>query len=780
MRFKEPTVRSLFTTLSILFLAVTAIQAGALPADSVRGTVADSSGSPLEGVHVALTLGKAEPRTTVTSAKGVFTFAAVPPGPATLVASFGSLEPVILDLESERQNLEITMQAIPMSEQITVSATRPKTRIVSATKTDTLLRDVPQSITVVTKDVIRQQAMQGMADVVRFVPGVGMASGEGNRDTPIFRGNSSTSDFFVDGVRDDVQYFRDLYNVERVEALKGPNAMIFGRGGVGGVINRVTRKADFAASREINVQAGSWDDRRVTADFGQALNSFMAGRITGMFEESNSYRKDANLSRYGINPSLAFAIGESTTVTASYELFHDERTADRGISSFAGGPVMTDASTFFGNADLSRSDATVNSVSTAIEHRFSSDVTLRNRTGFAVYDKFYQNVFPGTVDQSGRNVSISAYNNATDRRNIFNQTDLVMSRRFADFDHTILAGVEIGRQVTDNFRQTGYFASVGANTTTVMVPLESPTTSLPLTFRQSATDADNHGVATVMGVYVQDQIDLSTRLQLIAGLRYDNFQVDLQNNRTGARFATSDGLLSPRIGVVFHPIKPVSMYTSYSLSYLPRAGEQLSSLSLSNQALEPEQFRNYEAGVKWDVNPSLAVTTAVYQLDRGNVAVTDPADPTRTMLVDGQRTRGFEADATGYITPRWNVTAAYTWQDGEITRSLTPTAQAGARLAQLPEHSIALWNMVDLTVRWSAGLGLNHRTEVFTSTDNSVVLPAFTRVDAALFFSPSDRIGMQINVENLLDTDYYAFAHSNTNITPGAPRSVRVNWTTRF
>jgi catecholate siderophore receptor len=176
----------------------------------------------------------------------------------------------------------------------------------------------------------------------------------------------------------------------------------------------------------------------------------------------------------------------------------------------------------------------------------------------------------------------------------------------------------------------------------------------------------------VAGIYLKDQIDLSPNFQVIAGLRYDNFRADLRNNRTGASFASSDGLLSPRLGVVFHPITPVSIYTSYSLSYLPRAGEQLSSLSLTNEALEPEEFRNYEVGMKWDVTPSVAITTAAYQLERGNVAVADPLNPALTILVDGQRTRGFEADATGYITPSWSVIAAYTWQDGQITRSLAP------------------------------------------------------------------------------------------------------------
>src|SRR5262245_54621620 len=191
-------------------------------------------------------------------------------------------------------------------------------------KTDAPLRDTPQSITVVTRKLMDDQSMQNIADVVRYVPGIGMAQGEGNRDTPIFRGNSSTADFYVDGIRDDVQYFRDLYNVERVEALKGPNAMIFGRGGVGGVINRVTRQAEWSSARELGLQAGSWSDRRLTGDFGQALTPSLAARVTGVFESADSYREGVENQRYGANPTLALALGENTTLRAGYEFFHDD------------------------------------------------------------------------------------------------------------------------------------------------------------------------------------------------------------------------------------------------------------------------------------------------------------------------------------------------------------------------------------------------------------------------------------------------------------------------
>ena len=238
----------------------------------------------------------------------------------------------------------------------------------SATKTTTPLRDVPQAISVVSRALIADQRMASMADVTRYMPGVGFAQGEGNRDTPILRGNSSTSDFFIDGVRDDVQYFRDVYNVDRVEALKGPNAMIFGRGGVGGVINRVTRQADWGQSREASVQFGSWDNRRFTADVGRGLNQTVALRATALYENSDSYRNGAGVDRVGINPTVAVRLGPNTTVRAGYQYFHDERVADRGISSFNGRPVETDAGTFFGDPSRSPSDATVNLISGLLEH----------------------------------------------------------------------------------------------------------------------------------------------------------------------------------------------------------------------------------------------------------------------------------------------------------------------------------------------------------------------------------------------------------------------------
>jgi catecholate siderophore receptor len=650
----------------------------------------------------------------------------------------------------------------------------------SATRTNTRLVDVPQAITVVTDKLAADQAMTSLADTFRYMPGIGTAQGEGNRDTPVLRGNSSTADFFVDGVRDDVQYIRDVYNMERAEALKGPNALTFGRGGTGGVINRVTRQADGEEHRSASLQFGSGERRRGTLDYGTGVGERAGFRLNAMLEDSGSFRDGVSLKRHGINPTFGMGLGANTRLHLSYERFDDERVADRGVPSLGGRPLDTDPSTFFGDPARSPVRATVDALDVQFEHAFADGPVLRNHLRLADYDKFYQNVFPGAVDAAAQTVSITAYNQGTQRRNVFNQTDVVWELGTGAVRHTLLAGTEFGRQVTDNLRLTGYFGAPGSTTTSVRVPLANPLTTTPLEFRPSASDADNHGVATVASAYLQDQIALGDHWQAIVGLRHDDFEVELRNNRNGQLLRSQDGLLSPRAGLVFKPVDAVSLYASYSMSYLPRAGEQLASLTATTAALDPESFRNRELGAKWDIRPDLAATLAVYRLDRGNVVVPDPSDATRSLLVDGQESRGVEVGLAGRITDAWQLMGGYAWQDGEITATQSASAPAGNRLAQLPRHSASLWNRYDFNSRFGFGLGIVHRGAIYANVDNAVTLPGFTRFDGALYWTLSPTLQVQLNVENLADTRYFSSAHNNNNITPGAPRSAWVSLNLRY
>jgi catecholate siderophore receptor len=647
----------------------------------------------------------------------------------------------------------------------------------AATKTDTPLRDTPQSATVLTRSVIADQSMQSMADAVRFIPGVTMAQGEGHRDAPVIRGQSSTADFFVDGVRDDAQYLRDLYNIERVEALKGSNAMIFGRGGGGGIINQVRREAPWARVGSLTLEGGSFDHKRGTLDIGGPLGDHLAARLDGVYEKSRGFRDASRLMRRGVTPTATIVSGGST-IRLDYEYFHDDRTVDRGIPSFAGVPSPAPITTFFGDPTVSHSRADVNGGAIVIDRALGRGISLRNRTRGMYYDKFYQNVYPGAVDTSGSRVSLLGYNNATERRSLFNQTDVTGTLATGAVRHTLLAGAELSRQRTDNYRNTAYFNG-SATATSTPVPFASPTNRVNVAFRQSATDADNHVQADVGALYAQDQLTLSPQWQAIAGVRVDAFTIRFHNNRTAQDLERFDRLVSPRAGLIFKPATAASLYASYSVSHLPSSGDQFSSLTATTQTFEPERFRNYEIGAKWDVHESLALTGALFRLDRSNSTAPDPANPERTVQTGAQRTTGFELGAAGEITSAWQLVAGFSSQLARI-RSRTSAGAEGATVPLVPRSTVSLWNRVQLAPAVAIGAGAVHQARMYAAIDNTVTLPAFTRLDGALFLAMPYRTHAQLNVENVLDTRYYATSQGNNNLMPGASRTVRLSLSADF
>jgi catecholate siderophore receptor len=268
-------------------------------------------------------------------------------------------------------------------------------------------------------------------------------------------------------------------------------------------------------------------------------------------------------------------------------------------------------------------------------------------------------------------------------------------------------------------------------------------------------------------------------VHVLAGLRFDRFDLTYHNNRNGDTLSRPDNLVSPRAGIVYKPIAPVSIYGSYSVSYLPSSGDQFSSLTTITAQVKPEQFRNYELGAKWDARPNLSVTTAVYRLNRTNTRSTDPNDPTRIVQTGGQRTNGYEWGVNGHLTPLWTIAGGYAYQNAYVT-SATVAAAAGAQVGQVPHHMLSLWNNYQIHPRVSAALGVLRRTDMFATIDNSVRLPGYTRVDAAGFVILAPQLRLQVNVENLSDRTYFINADSNTNISFGYPRAVRVGLTANF
>jgi catecholate siderophore receptor len=770
----------LFCIVLIAAYSVCSLQANEIVVQAqLRGRVLDSDRAAIAGAKITAIRKGLPDSSTFTNSNGEF-FLPLEPGEYFLkiqADGFAEGTQIIKSRPTNFEPLEILLKPAGATATVTVTdmGGYEAIPITSATKTLTPLRDTPQSVTVISQEVIRDQSMQSIGDVVRYVPGVTAIQGENNRDQVVIRGNSSSADFFLDGVRDDVQYYRDLYNLERVEALKGPNAMVFGRGGGGGVINRVTKQAFFTSSRELTFQGGSFGNKRILGDLSQPLGKTVAFRLNGTYENSGTFRDHVDLDRLGINPTVTIAAGNRTQIKLGYEHFRDNRNADRGIPSFRGLPLDVDTSTFFGNPDESRVYARVNLVSGVIDHQVGG-LNIHNRTLFGDYGRFYQNFVPGAVSADKTRVSISAYNNTTNRHNLFNQTDLTYAAKTGRIRHTLLAGAEFGRQVSDNFRRTGFFNNTA---TSISAPLSNPTTNTPITFRQNATDADNHVAANLAATYLQDQIGLSRKVQILAGIRFDHFDLRFHNNRNGDNLRRTDNLVSPRVGLIVKPVLPLSLYASYSVSYLPSAGDQFSSLTSITQMLKPEKFRNYEVGAKWDVLQYLSLTAAAYRLDRTNTRSTDPNDPTRIVQTGSQRTNGFEVGLSGNVTRDWKMMGGYAYQDALVT-SATVAAPRGAHVPQAPRNTFSFWNNYRFTGKWAGGLGIIHRSDMYAAIDNRVVLPGYTRADAALYYTINEKLSLQGNVENLFDKKYFVNADSNDNISPGYPRSVRLALTWRF
>ncbi|PZQ02403.1 MAG: TonB-dependent siderophore receptor [Variovorax paradoxus] len=646
------------------------------------------------------------------------------------------------------------------------------------TRSATPLQELPQSLTVLTQDFIADLAVQNIAELLRYVPGVGAAQGEGNRDTPVFRGLSTTAAFLVDGLRDDMPYYRDLYNVERVEALRGPDAMLVGHGAVAGLINRVGKAPDWSTRRELTLATSTDRQRRVTLDSTQVHGTDLASRLNLLHETSDGWRDGFQLRRLGVNPVVRWRLPGRAQLTLGYEHFQDRRTDDRGIPSWNGRPLATDRASFFGNPDESFTWVRLNALSAQLEVDLGDGLRLQSRLRHADYDKFFQNVFAGSVRENAgrREVALLAHNSRTRRQNTSSQTDLGWSWMQDAVEHQLLAGIELSRQAGDNWRETGFFAD---GSTTLYLPVSQPTSWVPLTWRSRPGDPNSRSEARQVALYLQDRIRFTSQWQATLGLRHDSLSVRMQDIAQNRAPSSQDQLWSPRAALLWQVHDALSLYLGSSVGYAPRAGEQLIGLNPGNQALRPEQFVNHELGAKWRPRPGLEASAVLYQLDRRNASVTDMATNTQT-LIDGQRTRGLELGLSGNWRPGWQVMGAYAWQDSRVRATQSPAAPAGAVMPHVPRHSLSLWNRVALNPQWAMGLGASLRGMVFASTDNSVRLPGYARVDAALYYTPAPGLRVQANVENLLDRRYYAFAHSNNNTMPGAPRTLRLALSTAF
>ena len=677
-----------------------------------------------------------------------------------------------------------------------------------ATKTNTPLINIPQSISVLTKDFIQDNNFQSLTEVTRYVPGVAIHQGEGNRDELVIRGVDSSANFFVNGFRDDIQYFRDLYNAQSVEILKGPSALIFGRAAGGGLVNRTLKEADWSNVREMTATVGSWGDRRITADLDHAFNPNVAARLNLLYEQSDTFRDFGHFERYGINPTVTFRT-DDTKVKFSYELYHDERLADRGNPAqwrFATGitganaaqlranpaePFLSRWSTCFCAPAYNGAYVNLNRVENSVEHDFGNGLTVKSATQYASFLRGYQNIYPGNGPLAGAvniaqtTMNLAAYNNATNRNNLFNQTDWTWKTETGWVRHTITFGTEFGLQAGMAQRNTGYFPSGGGFSNTIAVNPFAPTYFGEVLFIHSVipggqVDASSRSDLYVSSAYVQDQIDITRFLTLIAGLRFDRYDFTALDQNTNTTRGRVDEKLSPRLGLVFKPLDNLSIYGAYSTSFLPASGDQFSALTDATLILEPQKFENYEMGVKYNINPRLLWSTAIYQLNRSGVPVPDPTRPGFSLPNGQHKIRGFESSLTGYVTPDWQSVFGYAYTDARIANDLSATIVAGNHVQLVPFHQFSWWNKYQFTPMWSAAVGAIYFSESFASSDNSVKLPGWWRFDAGVYARINQTWKAQLNIENIFDHLYWASADGNNNLSPGQGRTIRLSATASF
>lgn len=641
----------------------------------------------------------------------------------------------------------------------------------SGTKTDTPLIDVPQTISVISREQLDDQGIASLGEALRHVPGVTLGQGEGHRDQITLRGQSSTADFFVDGIRDDAQYYRPTYNVERIEVLKGANALIFGRGGGGGVINRVSKAAEFDRTHGAVASGvdtfGAWS---VAADLGAPLSETVGTRLNATYETFANHRQDFDGHFLGVTPTLGVKLGDATGLSLTYEYVEDRRLTDRGVPSRGGLPLTGYDDTLFGSPLVNRSEVTAHLVHGRIDHAFSDALSANLSLQFADYDKFYANLFPGGPVSPAGTVTLSGYDSGTDRQNLIGQGNLIWKGSTGGIGHTLLLGFEAGDQSTLADRHNAVFPN-GATVALAERIVPPAVTFGPLA---SASQSD----VSFWSAYAQDQIDLGAHVKIVGGLRFDRFSIastNLVNHFAGER---TDSKWSPRVGLIVKPRENVSVYASYARSFLPQSGDQFSVLDATSEALAPEEFRNLEAGLKWDISDALAFTSAVFQLDRSNTRATDPVSG-NVVLSGKSRAEGIEFALVGKLARGLDVSLGYAVQDGEI-RATTSAAPAGRKLAQLPRHQASAWARYDLTRRFGLGLGLIHQSSQYATISNTVRLPAFTRVDAAAFYDLTPGVTVQVNVENLFDTDYFPTAHTDNNISTGKPLNAKLTLRVKF
>lgn len=638
---------------------------------------------------------------------------------------------------------------------------------VSALKSPTPIEDVPQSVSILTADLLELQNLSDMAAIADYVPGIVAGQGEGHRDDILFRGQKSTADFFVDGVRDDVQYYRPLYNIEQVEVLKGANALLFGRGGTGGLINRVSKVAQFNERfTHYTLSFDEFGSRGFQIDINKTISPHLAVRLNYYSEDLENHRDFYYADNSGINPTLSLALTEQTQLNLSFETLDHERYIDRGIPSINGKPVESLKGTTFGSSTENHSSLDAKVFKLCLDHKLNERTKLRLKFTDNDFDKLYQNLYAKSYDSANDTLSLEGYRDTTDRSSRLFSADLIGEKEIGGMNHRYILGFE--RIETSNDNERFYADTNGIDDATkgdlITLPISDPLAIPSFNFSTEKYD-ETEAELSVQSIFFSDEIALSNQFDLIIGGRLDAFELSVKDveGRSGGDASKKDEVFSPRLGFVYKPVESISYYASYSESYLPKSGEQYADLKGdAKQKTDPDVYENKEIGAKFNLLNGIGLTLAYFDLTAKKPQYISDNEYELTE----QSVQGYEFQAIGSITKNWFLSAG------------ASILTQGYEQPEVPEKTYSIWNLYTLNDKLSLGIGLVHKDASIGK--GSTDLPAYNRIDAAAYYQISDHLRLQLNVENLMDALYYPHSYGAHQVSVGAPVNASIKIVGRF
>lgn len=653
-------------------------------------------------------------------------------------------------------------------------------------------QDTPQSLTVVDQKLMQSQAATRLEDALKNVPGITLNAGEGaaRGDTVNLRGFSAFNDFFLDGVRDAAIYTRDSFNLQSVEVVKGPSAVLFGRGSTGGAINQVTKAPFLQPLQSFTANLGTNDLYRATTDINVPLGATTAVRLNAMGESSQvAERDEVRNRRWGVAPSLAFGIGADDTLVLAYLHQQERNVPDPGIPFVDGRPAPVPRDAYYGLA--SDRVTTHDDIGTArYKHDFSSTLSVANTLRYAHYEFSYIDNLPNFgktpptpgEPPSGILVGRDAPASAGTQTNLTEQLDLISTFETGPVSHRLVTGLEFARQTFDLNRYNNPFNS--NNTWVPLTPLLDPD---PGEVEPPQPVSQNqYTVARSQALYVTDTMALSRYVELVAGARYDRFSADyLQTTiSTGAKLALGhvDRLGSPRAAIIVKPTPMQSYYLSYGTSFDPSA--EALTLTTRTANLGPVKAHTYEAGAKWGVlDGALSLTGAVFRTEVDNAQTNDPENPTITVLNGDQRVEGIELSASGYLTDKWEIFGGYTHLDPKTIASGTP-GLVGKEMPNVARNALNLWTEYEFNDAFEIGAGGNWLGARFADSAETVRIPGYVVWNAMVSYKVTPDVQVQLNGLNLFnrlyfDAPYYTSVSEN-HVIMGPGRSVALNVRVKF